>query len=371
MVRSGVDVLNSLFTNALNVGLVPGRFDRGRIGILFAVLAAEEVAWEQVLTNYAQEGLLQTAVINENIINLSAPLHYQTPALPSNVIVKFYWADITANNGDTIIPAGQIVQTTDNPPIQYQTIERIILYSEIEYVLVSARSLNTGLATMVPSDYITVISPALTGIKVINPQESWGGADIEDPITVRNKAISARYSYEKGTSTSFDLELSKMGVQPYQYNLVDCQYGYGTFGLYVDTEVDEFIDEITERITQIKGAGIYGVIEKVVVVPFQFNFNIGVVSQSDITPDERNNLIADLTADVINYVTNNGVGEPIIISLLIHYLLDQLLDTYNLFDLSINNSTLANVQDGNGNILLLANQKLEITDITVTITTED
>jgi hypothetical protein len=368
MARDGTQILESLFSNAINVGLVPSRFDQGRIGLLFAVLAAEEVAWETVLDNYKQEGFLQTAVVADDIIKLAAPLHYQTPALPSKVVVKFYWVN-GATKVDTTIPFGQVIQTVDSPPIQYRTMSSVVLYADAEYVLVSARSIDTGLDTMVPAEYITV--SGLSGINVINDGESWGGADIEDPKSVRQNAISARFSMEKGTSNSFGLELSRLGIQDYQYNLVDLCFGNGTFALYIDTTVDEFIDEIIERIMQIKAAGIYGVIEKVEVVPFTFDFYIEVASKNDITPDKRNSLIQDLTGALTDFVTYNGVGQTVVISVLTHYLLDELTDKYNLFDLNINTSTFQYLRDSNGNIVLQDDQILQVTEITVTTSTAD
>lgn len=371
MAESGEDILDNLFENAVTVGLVPSKFKRGRIGLLFATLAAELVGWEQFLDNYDKESYIQTAEIEDSILKLSEPLHYQTPALPSDVMLKFYWdSDYEyADREDTIIAFGQLAQTADSDPTQYATTERVVLYRDAEAVWVRGRSLDSGIDTMVPSDYLTKVSPEIDGVKVINPEESWGGADAEDAETVRTRALGARYAYEKGTSTSIDLELSKMGVLNYQYNLVDNLYGYGTFALYVDTESDEFLEEISDKIEEIKASGIYATIDMVTIVPFTFNFAINVVSAHDITPEERDQLKKDLTSYTATFVEQNGVGQDITLSHLVYYLLSELVDEYNFFDINIDTSTYETRRDSNGNILLEDNEKLEITDIVINIET--
>jgi len=365
MVRSGEEILDNLFNNAVAVGLIPSKFKRGRIGLLYATLASEFVGWEQVLENYDSESHIQTAKIPDNIIKLSEPLHYQTPALPSDVMVRIYWDNTFEDRVHTVIPFGQIIQSVDSDPIQYAAVERIVLYDDAEAIWVRARSLKKGANTMVPPNYLTALSPPIQGVKCNNPEESWGGADAESPETVRTRALGARYAYEKGTSSSIDLELSKIGVLSYQYNLVDNIYGYGTMALFVDTNSDEYIEEIEDKIKEIKAAGIYETVEKAKIIPFIFNFGVKVVSDKDITPEERDNLKKDLSKETIEYVKLNGVGKKIVISHLSHYLLEKLLDKYNFFDIHIGTSTYSTRRDDNGNILLEVNEKLEITDVII------
>ena len=365
-VRTGEQILDDLFNNAVTVGLIPSKFKRGRIGLLYATLAAEIVGWEQVLDNYDKESHIQTAQLEDSIVKLAEPHHYRTPALPSDVMVRVYWdTNFAGEKTHIIVPFGQIFQTADADPVQYASIERVVLYDDAEFVWVRARSIKRGRDTMVPPDYLTSMIPPTTGVKAINPEESWGGADAEDVETVRSRALGARYAYEKGTSSSIDLELSKMGVLSYQYNLADNLYGYGSLGLFVDTKSDEYIKEIEDKIKEVKASGIYETVEKALVVPFIFNFGVKVVSAHDITPEERDNLKKDLTNETVEYVKLNGVGKNIIISHLSHYLLEKLLDKYNFFDLHIDTTTYTTRRDKNGNIVLQVNEKLEITDVVV------
>jgi hypothetical protein len=368
-IRSGDQILDNLFTNALKVNLVPSRFERGRLGLLFAVLTAEMVAWETVLENYKKEGFLQQAVIKDDIIKLASPFYSPIPALPSNVILKFYWSSSADSHTDTTIPMGQIAQTVDSTPVQYATTESRILYADEEYVLMRATSLTTGLESMVPAEYITSMPSSLSGIKVINEEESWGGADAEDALSIRNRAITARFNYERGTTSSFEIELAKLGLQPYQYSLVDNAYGYGSLALYVDTTLDEYIEEITSKINEIKASGIYSDVQKVVSIPITISFAIKVVSKSDITPAERDNLKSDITSATTDFITYNGVGQKVVISRLIYYLFQQLKDVYNVFDIVIDTSTYSSMSDSDGNIVIDSNEKLEITNISIDITT--
>jgi hypothetical protein len=370
MAQSGQDVLDSLFNNATTVGLVPSRFERGRIGLQYAVLAAEIVGWEITLDNYKQEDYLATSVVSDNIIKLAAPQHYQTPALASDVMLQIGWAPNYTDRVDTILPFGTIVGTIDSTPIQYTIVSQVTLYAAQSFVWVRARSIKTGLDTMVAPNMLTVLLPAIDGIIVTNPQDSWGGADAEDPTVVKARAMGARYSYEKGTSAAIDLFLSQIGLKSYQYNLIENSFGSGSIALYVDTQIDEYLNEIVDVVNQTKADGIYAVYEKANVINFTFNLSVNVSSTIDMTPEVRNNLKGDITDIIVNFVKFNGVGQNIIASYLIHDILDVVIDKYQVYNVSIISDPSLNRYDSQGNILVNPNEVLEIQNVAVSIVTE-
>ena len=74
-VRSATEVLDSLFSYAQSEGLITStQFRRGRIGILFSVIASEIVNWEQTFQNFQQEAYLRTALLDDDVVEIAAPL---------------------------------------------------------------------------------------------------------------------------------------------------------------------------------------------------------------------------------------------------------------------------------------------------------
>ena len=235
-----------------------------------------------------------------------------------------------------------------------------------------ARSINSGADTKVgPGEITTFQGQNVNGsVKVINPQESWGGADPEDPLVVRTRAMGARYTMEKGTGAAIDLALSQIGVQTYQYNLIENAFVNGSFGLYVDTQIDEYLNEIKDVVSQTRAKGIYTVCQKAQIVNFTFSLSVEVAGTVDINPEQRNNLKGDITDIIVNFVLLNGVGQKVIASYLVHDILDVVMDKYGVYDVSIIPETGSTRYDSYGNILVEDNEVLEIQNVNINITTE-
>lgn len=371
MARSGELILDSLFNNAMIEGLIPSRIPKTRIGIFFAVMAAEIEGWEIVLDNFRDESFLSSAKLVQNIIKLAEPYYGIVDERASDVIVRFSWEDDFLDRRDTVIPFGQIIETDELDPIQFQTVERAVLYGNSTVAVVRARSVERGSHTMVNAGEITVINqPPGPGIVVTNPKASWGGRDVEPIESVRSNAMSARYSMTKATEDHFHIRLAELGLERYQYSIFDNAFGYGSVAVYIDSSINEQIREIRDALKEVKASGIYLTCESAERIYLQLGFKIRVVNDHDITPEERNNIKADIRSATTEFVLKNGVGNKIVVSRLIHYLYKILLEKYNFFDLQIINKDVpAEYLDKDGNITIAKNEVIKISKINIEIKT--
>lgn len=371
MARDPTVILDSLFNNAMLEDLIPSRIPKTRIGILFAVLSAEIEGWEIVLDNFRDESFLSTASLVPNIKKLAEPYYSVVQERASDVIVRFSWEEGYNTREDTIIPFGQIIETEDLDPIQYQTVERAVLYGNSTVTTVRARSVEKGSHTMVNSGELTIInSPPSAGIEVINNNNSWGGRDEEPIENIRFNAMSARYSMTKATEDYFKLKLAELGLESYQYKISDNAFGFGSVSVYIDTSVDEQIREIRDALTEAKASGIYLTCEKAEELTLQIGYTIKVVNDKDISPEERNNIKKDVRSKVNEFILKNGVGNKIVISRMNHSLFEQLFEQYNFFDLQIETTEVpTEYLDEDGNIELEKNQVLRISNVDIEIKT--
>lgn len=370
MARLAQTILDSLFNNAILKGLLPSVLKKTRIGILFAVLASEIAEWEVVMDNFRSESYLADAKLKNSIIKICEPFYSKTEEKPSETILMIKWIDGVQTKADTVIPFGTIVQTSDSNPIQYMTIEETVLYKTASVIHVRARSVESGANTMIPAGAITSFVNQFGNISVTNTEASWGGRDEETIENVRSNAMASRYSLVKGTKDHIRLVLSSLGLYSYQYNIEENAYGEGSFAIYVDTTSEYYLKEIEDAIKVAKAAGVYAVIEGTESIPITFNFYVKVVNKTDITPQQRDNIKKDLTAGIQTFIKQNGVGQTLLMSHLTHYLYDQFLDKYQLFDVAIKEVYVdEKYLDEDGNIYLRPYQVINAETINITIET--
>lgn len=372
MVRTATTIVTSLFSYAVSEGLLSSDFERGRIGIMFAVIASELSIWEGVISEYQAQCFLQT-VTNETLEGyLIEPLHTRTPAKPSDVIVKFYWGDTpTEQRTNTTIPYLQQIETAEENPVVYQTVEAVTLYADQDYTTVRARSYNYGADTMVDANELLNLNPSTTKILVTNPQPSWGGMDQEDLDTAKANAFAMRYNTEKGTRSSMELALINEGLKPYQYNLVDNAFGYGSFALYVNTQSDDLINDVKEILDANKAQGIYYVCKKATPVSVNFNFDIKLNGNADLLPNVRDALKADILSAFETFILKNGVGQKIILSKAVYHLFEQLLPKYEIYDIQISTVNTSLKTDTEGNLELEDDQVVTLGTYTINLTIGD
>jgi hypothetical protein len=323
MARSGEILLDNLFNKAIEKDLIPTKFPNTRIGILFSVIAAEMEAWEIVLDNFQSECFLVTALTNDAIERLAEPFYKRVPAKPPYVYLKFYWdPEYQDEKTDTIIPFGTVVSTDTNPPIEYQTVERTILYKTAEYTLVKAVALEPGENQNVDSYDISIIHEQLDGIKVVNPEPSWGGRE-EQPLTeVKTNALNFRYYLTKGTKEHLELVLHEYGLERNRYNIIEWAFGYGSFAIAIKTESEDELLELENIIMDEKAEGVYFQCVKANGIPIaikgEFHFERG----KDFTPEEYHMTKNSIMEEIYNYIEKYPLGENFHINELTRYLLN-------------------------------------------------
>lgn len=337
MARDGTLILEQLFNRAIEYGLVPSKLPSTRIGLLFSVIAAELEGWELVLDNFQSELFIQTARLSETLERLIEPFYVRHTEQPSYVILKFYWdpeSDFNTRE-DTVIPYGTIVTTVDNPPIEYKTIERCVLYRTAEYVTVKAVSVENGNSTRVDSDSLTQLPNEIENVNVRNPEPSWGGRDEESLIDARDKALNMRYYLTKGTRDHLELLLQNFGLTKNDYKIIEHAYGYGSFLVIVKTFSNNELKAIKDIIKVNKAEGIYFDCISGTQVPIKLNISVEMYydREKDFTPEELKNLESKLKTEIKEYIENHPVGEPFNIRKMTNYLLKLHIDE-NVFDIS-------------------------------------
>lgn len=328
MTRTGEVILDSLYNNAILQELIPSRIPKTRIGILFSVIAAEFEGWETVLDNYKNETFLSTAVLVDSIVALCEPLYVKSESKPSDVIVGFRWKTTVSEEDktDTVIPFGQIITTADEDPIEYMTIERKVLYKTSTVIYTRARSVESGAHTMVGSLYISKINPDITNVEVWNDNPSWGGKDEETTDSIKNNALATRYTLGTGTQDHIKLSLSNAGLPSSDYNILDQAYGYGTFCIYIRTENDEQISEISELIADVRSEGIYSECLQATQMDTTMDIVSSFSREKNFTPEEYNLMIASIQGYVLTFIEDNGVGNKVYVNKLKHYILETFKD---------------------------------------------
>lgn len=366
MVRSGREILDSLFSRAIISNFITSVFEQGRIGILFSVLAAEMEVWEQVLEMYYNQFTLITATEEDAIVNIAAPLYPRHQATPSKVMLKFMKTE-TEVIEDILIPQGTLVETSGANPIVYQTSQEVWLYEGQDWTTVLAYSVDYGSNTHVWANELTVLASLVDGVTVTNLQESWSGTDLELIEDVRVRALNVRPELEHGTEITIQNALKDYGLLEYEYNISEFYYNNGSFGIWIDTELDEELEEIDTLLKREKAHGIYCVCQKATKAYLPFAIQVNLALDHDILPQQRDRLKADVTQQIARYIEQNGVGKNLVLNKASHFIIQNLIDRYDIYDLDITSTNLSERQDEFGNIEIEEFEVIKPESITVSV----
>lgn len=365
MARTEDEIRDAIFVNWEDRGLVPRKFELGRLGLLAGGVATELATEEELQDLEQTESRLVTCSLSDekNVETLAAPYHWRVPARASNVYVTFTRGDAV---GDVSIPAGTEVRQVKRNPIVYTVISDATLYSEMNEITVICVSTTVGIDSMVGPDSLIVTD--IAGVTVTNANESWGGKDIEPIEDVKNKALGFRYTMEMNNDAALKTALRDYGLSKHEFKVVDMAWGNASFALYIKTESDEVLREVTEIANTVVTTVIRRTVEKAVKVPILFDFDITVSSDREFLPSERDTFIAELSNAFTDFVTFNGVGERYVNSLAKHNLYQLLLEKYPISEIDIAPGGNLEKIDYEGNITLGVNEYLDISDLDVSIT---
>lgn len=367
MAKTGQEVLNSLYNYAIYYGLITSRFEQGRTGLLFSVLASEITEWETIIENFEAQYTLVTATEEAAIQNIAAPLYQRQYATSAKIILTFTRSGANTDS-DIKIPMNTIVETAGMNPIQFSTIEDAWIYHGGTSTEVLAFAVEPGTDSMVFTGELSVVSSEVAGVTVNNKTGSWGGVDDESIDVVRQKALQVRYELERCTTYSMRIALAEYGLTPPEYNIVEYEFGFGTVGIYIDTTIENVIDEVEDITNREKAAGIYVVCNMATPVSLNFSFAIELSTEDNLPPNQRDSLMADVKKSFEYYIANNGVGQDLIIHALITQLYRDLVDNYQISDIEVTSNAYQDRIDESGNIAVENFEVLKIDTISFDIT---
>lgn len=377
LVRTVTQIIDALFKEAVDSGLLESTtFRRGRFGLLFSAFASELTHWQNNVIGVTNEHYLDSATETINIERLGAPLRYRSPATPSRTTLMFRWHPLGQQPDNYIIPANQIVETEELNPIQYVTTKEAVLYQGQSYVLVPAMSRKNGANTHVPVNKLIRLDPGIGAMEVSNIEESWGGKNQETIDAYRRNVFSVRNHLERGTEYAIKSLLLELGLETYEYNLVEYYFGRGSFKIYVDIASDEFLNVITAALKRYKSEGIYCECEMADEHDLNFHVIINLAQEQDLVPRERDEIIKIVERKLRRYVLYNGVGKLIDAKKIKHYILDDatggidLLQEYSIYDIQIKNLVYPEPKEELDDILIMSNEVPRVRDVTVEIKTE-
>lgn len=368
MARTGQEILDAFFTNAIDEGLITAVFEQGRLGILFAVAAKQMVTWEEIIEGYENEFNLVTAKNEQSIEYLASPLYRRRFATPSQVMLRFTRAPNSDPDADYIIPINTLVETAEYNPITYYTIEEKTLWAGQEYVTIKAYSHEYGAATMVEANQLTVVKPISLGLDVTNLESSWNGQDIEPIEDVRKGAFNARLQFETDNKYALDKIIrDTTGLKTYEFQLFEDSERPGRFSVYIDSDNEYLIKDVEEIISYNKAFGVYFTCEKAIPVNLDFEFKIEISSTKDLTPDIRRRLKIDVEEAFKNFVETNGIGNTLVLSRGVHRIYEEILSDYDISDIHLEVLNMANKLDEKGNVDIALNEVIKVQTISFNI----
>lgn len=367
--RTGEEILSSLYQKAIGDELLTTRFEQGRIGLLFSVIARELNVFEGYIENYIQEMNLRTAVQNLNVELEAMPFHVRQPARASTVILRFT-KDKEIITEDYLIPHGLYIETAGNNPIVYATAEAKTLYKENDYIDVIAYSTEPGTSSIVLPDKLVIFTGGYrNGLSVTNPKASYGGIDQENLESLRQSALNFRYLLDSSSFAGLSEALTDYGLRMKDFNLVENTYGKGSVVLYLDTPNEAVLEEIEGLLTNIKAGGIYLICEQAVHVPIEFAFDVEVSSKKRLTPEERNRLKSEISLMFMDFVESLGVGKSLVLTQAISYIYSNLVTQWALADIHVKTEGATENIDERGNVIVKDWERIDVQQLKITTRT--
>lgn len=340
MARSGSQILDQLWTYAKSYGLINFRFDEGRLGMIFSVVSAEIAELEGILELYVSQFNLETATNPLAIEYLTRPFISKRVASSAKVILRFQRGD--GYRGDILLPAGLTIQSAGPSPISYQLMSDAIIYSGVEAVSAAAFSVKRGEKYMVSPNFLTIIRDTIydnrgniVSVNVTNPESSWGGRDDETFQQMVDRAKNFRYTNTTGNLYSVRGKLEELGVNYHEYNIMEYPDGYGTCAIILDIENADFVEEIKHEMDYVRAAGVMFLYSNAQSVYGDFLVDVTVSSKEDLVPFERNTLMRQIELSVRNLIKYSGVGKDISLKLYTTQLYRELINIYNISDITL------------------------------------
>lgn len=127
VINNGEEVLDNLWQNLINTGVVNRRHDSSRTGLLLSAIATELNIAITLLQSYANQFSLQTATDRVLIENLASTYANRRVSSKSKAILTFY--RYSGYTDSVKIPAGFAVRS-ENQVASYLKHYKIVIYGK-------------------------------------------------------------------------------------------------------------------------------------------------------------------------------------------------------------------------------------------------
>jgi uncharacterized phage protein gp47/JayE len=260
-----------------------------------------------------------------NILGLTRLGETAANSLSTEQNVRFYTQLGTfgsINSGQAInIPAGTIVSTGPNGTgIQYQVPYPVILPANLSVYYVGVQALGTGSTNNVGAGQLiynninTYTQSVQKTLLVTNDGEITSGQDAETDVNFRYRIANQVVSAESANLTSIRLAvLIVPGVA--DTVLIPFNKGIGTIDILLKATTPSvpagLIGAVQDQISNVVAAGIVANVKG----PYETGFSlVGTLTTTTVlSPSDQSNLITTVTNNVINYVNNLDIAQPLIL----------------------------------------------------------
>lgn len=159
----------------------------------------------------------------------------------------------TAATSDITIAAGVICGTGQDPQLQVETTEDVVLPTGQTKVTVPARACTAGEVGNVAAGAICLMVSAAPGLTAVtNPSPFTGGADEENDDQLRERLLEAYRNIANGTNTAFYYDIAMSHPQVSSAAVLPRSRGRGTVdvAVYCSSQTEQTIAELQAELDE-------------------------------------------------------------------------------------------------------------------------
>jgi hypothetical protein len=293
VINNGEEVLDNLWQNLINTGVVNRRHDSSRVGLLLSAIATELNVAITLLQSYANQFSLQTATDRVLIENLASTYANRRVSSKSKAILTFY--RYSGYTDSVKIPAGFAVRSEKSSSIIFKTLQDCYLWKGTQSVSVMAYSISSGSVNNVDANTLTIFANGeFNGaIGVTNPDPAFGGYDEESINHLRNRAQGFRYERDN-TLADIRRQLYMAGVNQQQFATEEYIDGPGTYLLCIDADSDYEFSDIISRLEYRHHYGIRPAYVRATRVYIDMYITIKTAGDVDYDPNQKSTIYKNI-----------------------------------------------------------------------------
>lgn len=326
---TGEEILNRLWEMSIEVNLTTRRFEKGRLGLLFSVFAAEMENLIGIIMEYISQSGIDT-ITDPALLN-SFLKQYIIRGEQTRAKVVLEFTREPGFNENIIIPQEFVVRQGTGEGAIFQTAEDLFMWKGVPKAIVVAYCMEVGSAFNVGANTLTYFEDEgyKAKLSVTNPESAWGGRDDEDLEDARQRALNFRYKREGTIAHILDQIEEFSNLTYHDYNLIEYIEGYGSVGIVLLVDNPYEYEDLCEDLRQNKIAGINYQFIRGKNIYADLNVVITIGGDRDLTPTEDQEIF-NTVDEVIKDFFGIGVviGRNVSLSSLQNALNTALASTY-------------------------------------------